>query len=64
MSIYDTQDIAKWEAKNKMSCIYCIHYKGLNEPCNRGMTVLNLNESLTCEHYKYNQELLYDNNSD
>ena len=63
MSNYNTEDIARWEAKNKMSCIYCIYYEGLREPCKKGMTVQTLSESINCEHYQYNQELLYDNQS-
>lgn len=43
-----------------MSCLFCIYYQGLEEPCSKGMTVINLSESLTCEHYTYNQRLLYD----
>lgn len=40
-----------------MSCIYCIEYRGLNEPCNKGLLVENLSESFNCDYYQYNQEL-------
>lgn len=46
-----------------MSCVFCKEYHGLNEPCNRGITVQNLSESFNCEYYEYN-EGLNDNKSD
>ena len=57
MSVYDTMDLMLWEAKNKMSCIYCKEYKGLQEPCNKGITVQTLSESINCEYYQYNGEV-------
>ena len=39
-----------------MSCVFCENYKGLGEPCNRGMTVQTLSESIDCEYYEYNGE--------
>ena len=39
-----------------MSCIYCTCYNGLNEPCQKGITVQNLSESFDCEYYQYNGE--------
>ena len=59
MSVYDTQDIAKWKEDN-MSCGFCKEYKGLNEPCNRGITVQNLSESFNCEYYNYNGEVKHE----
>ena len=56
MSIYDVEDIARWKEEN-MSCMFCTEYKGIGEPCNRGITVQNLSESFNCEYYKYNGEL-------
>ena len=53
MSNYNTFDIAKWEAKNKMSCIYCTNYQGLNKPCYKGIHVETLSESFNCEYYTY-----------
>lgn len=51
MSNYNTFDIASWEAENKMSCIYCTNYQGHDEPCDKGIIVQTLNESIDCEYY-------------
>ena len=56
MSIYDVVELARWKEDN-MSCKFCEHYKGLDEPCNRGITVQNLSESFNCEYYTYNGEV-------
>ena len=56
MSVFDVVEIAEWKEKN-MSCGFCEHYKGLNEPCQKGITVQNLSESFNCEYYCYNGEL-------
>ena len=39
-----------------MSCIFCKEYRGIHEPCNRGITVQTLSESIDCEYYEYNGE--------
>ena len=57
MSVYDTQDIALWEARNKMSCFYCKHYMGLGDLCCNGHMVTNGSESLNCDEYEYNGEV-------
>ena len=56
MSIYDVVDLAEWKSVN-MSCKFCVHYKKLGCPCDKGITVQNLSESFNCEHYTYNGDL-------
>ena len=43
-----------------MSCIFCINYKGLQEPCKKGITVETSYESFNCKFYEYNGELKYE----
>ena len=57
MSVYDTQDIALWEARNKMSCFYCKHYAGLEKYCMRAVYITNGSESINCDEYEYNGSL-------
>lgn len=40
-----------------MSCIFCTHYKGLNQECEKGIYIENTYESFDCQHYNYNQGL-------
>ena len=60
MSVYDTQDIALWEARNKMSCFYCKHYAGLEKYCMRAVYITNGSESINCDEYEYNGEVKSD----
>ena len=57
MSVYDTQDIALWEALNKMSCFYCKHYSGLEKYCLKAVYITNGSESINCDEYEYNGEV-------
>lgn len=54
MSIYDTMDIAEWEAKRHMSCIYCKFYTKIGCPCRKGIPIQTTMEDLDCKDYKYN----------
>ena len=40
-----------------MFCLFCTEYQGLDEPCKQGVTVTRLQDTMQCEHYKYNGEL-------
>jgi hypothetical protein len=43
-----------------MSCLFCVEYRGLKEPCTKGITIENLSESFDCEFYKYNGRVKYE----
>ena len=43
-----------------MSCLFCKEYRGLKEPCTKGITIENLSESFDCEFYKYNGRVKYE----
>ena len=34
----------------------CTEYNGLDQPCNQGITVTNLNDTLLCDYYVYSGE--------
>ena len=56
MSMLDVVELAEWRRKN-MFCLYCEHYKGLDEPCRKDKNIHNIREVVECEHYKYNGEV-------
>ena len=40
-----------------MFCLYCEHYKGLDEPCRKDKDIHNIQEVVNCEYYKYDGSL-------
>lgn len=40
-----------------MFCLYCEHYKGLDEPCRKDKDIHNIREVVECKDYRYNGEV-------
>ena len=40
-----------------MFCLYCEHYKSLDENCRKGKDIHDIREVVNCEDYKYNGSL-------
>ena len=40
-----------------MFCLFCVEYNGLDKPCNKGIRVTNIQDTMECQDYKYNGEV-------